>query len=135
MARDLVAGEWRTQLRGEPLTFAGRVLMPGWSVMDRLREIAAPTLVIAGRDDFLFPPEHQALLAMGIPDARLRIVERAGHNPYSEQPEVVMRAVASFLSASVSPARGDTDQEPAVSSRTRQPMVKSGAEARAGSVD
>ena len=135
MARDLVAGEWRTQLRGEPLTFAGRVLMPGWSVMDRLREIVAPTLVIAGRDDFLFPPEHQALLAMGIRDSRLRIVERAGHNPHSEQPEVVMRAVASFLSASVIPARGDTDQESGVLSRTRQPMVRSGAEARAGAVE
>ena len=58
MARDLPAGEWRARLRGEALTFAGQVLMPGWRVMDRLGEITAPTLVIAGRDDFLFPPEH-----------------------------------------------------------------------------
>ncbi len=27
--------------------------------MDRLGEITAPTLVMAGRDDFLFPPECQ----------------------------------------------------------------------------
>jgi proline iminopeptidase len=128
MARDLIAGEWRTRLRGEPLTYAGRVLMPGWSVMDRLGEITAPTLVLAGRSDFLFPPEHQALLASRIPNARLRIVERAGHNPHSEQPEVVMRAVAGFLSASVSPARGDIEQEAAVSSRIGQTVVNSRAE-------
>jgi hypothetical protein len=65
--------------------------------MDRLGEITAPTLVIAGRDDFLFPPEHQALLATRIPEARLRIVERAGHSPHAEQPGIVLRAVADFL--------------------------------------
>ena len=100
MARDLLHGEWRSVFRGEPLAFAGRHLFPGWSVMDRLGEIAAPTLVIAGRDDFLFPPEHQAQLAAGIPNARLEIVERAGHNPHSEEPAVVMEAVGSFLAKS-----------------------------------
>jgi hypothetical protein len=67
-------------------------------------------------------------MAMRIPDARLRIVERAGHNPHSEEPEVTVRAVASFLSASVSPARGHTEQDQAVSSPIRRPVVKSAAE-------
>ena len=58
-----------------------------------------PTLVIAGRDDFLFPPESQALLAAGIPNARLRIIERAGHNPQSERPAETLDAVADFLAA------------------------------------
>jgi proline iminopeptidase len=97
MARDLAQGEWRSVFRGEPLAFAGRHLLPGWSVMHRLAEIRAPTLVIAGRDDFLFPPEHQAQLAAGIRGARLEIVERAGHNPHSEECAVVMEAVRSFL--------------------------------------
>jgi pimeloyl-ACP methyl ester carboxylesterase len=37
--------------------------------MDRLGEITAPTLVVAGRDDFIFPPEHQRELAAAIPHA------------------------------------------------------------------
>ena len=49
---------------------------------------------MAGRDDFVFPPEHQAELAAGIPNARLRIIERAGHNPHSEQAAEVMEAVS-----------------------------------------
>ena len=77
-------------MRPEALIFAGRHLLKGWTVMDRLGEITVPTLVMAGRDDFLFPPEHQVELAAGIPNARLRIIERAGHNPHSERPAEVM---------------------------------------------
>ena len=66
--------------------------------MDRLGEITVPTLVMAGRDDFLFPPEHQEQLAAGIPNARLRIIERAGHNPHAERPAEVMEAVRDFVS-------------------------------------
>jgi proline-specific peptidase len=101
IARDMIQGEWRTKTRPEALIFAGRQLLKDWTVMGRLGEISVPTLVMAGRDDFLFPPEHQAALAAGIPNARLRIIERAGHNPHSEQPGVVMQAVTDFLPVGV----------------------------------
>ena len=96
--RELVRGEWRSKFRAEALIYAGRRLMPGWTVMDRLGGIQAPTLVMAGSYDPLFPPEHQAELAAGIPGARLRLIERAGHNPHSEQPAEVMREVRDFMS-------------------------------------
>ncbi len=73
--------------------------------MDRLGEISAPTLVMAGRDDLLFPPEHQVELAAGIPNARLRIIERAGHNAHSEQPAEVIDAVRNFISADAAAQR------------------------------
>jgi proline iminopeptidase len=95
--RELIEG-WRAKMRPEALIFAGPHLLKGWSVMDRLDEIQLPTLVIAGRDDFVFPPEHQVELAKGIPDARLEIIERAGHNAQSERTEEVMRIVEAFLS-------------------------------------
>jgi proline iminopeptidase len=95
-AREMIA-ERRTKMRPEALIFAGPHLLKGWTVMDRLGEIKVPTLVMAGRDDFLFPPEHQAQLAAGIPNARLRIIERAGHNPHSERPAEVMKALRDFI--------------------------------------
>ena len=95
-ARGLLAGAWRTKTRPEALTFGGR-MMQGWSVMDRLGEIRVPTLVLAGHDDFLFPPESQAQLAAGIPNAQLRIIERAGHNPQSERTDMTLAAVGDFL--------------------------------------
>ena len=69
-------------MRPEALIFGYSQLLNGWTVMDRLGEIKVPTLVMAGRYDFLFPPEHQAMLAAGLPNARLEIIERAGHNPH-----------------------------------------------------
>ena len=98
-ARDLARGEWHSKMRPEALIFAGRYLLKGWTVMDRLGEITAPTLVMAGRGDFVFPPEHQLELAAAIPHARLQIIEHAGHNPHSEQPAAVMAAIRGFISA------------------------------------
>ena len=99
VTRELIRGEWRSKMRPEAMIFAGRHLLSGWTVMDQLSEITVPTLVIAGRDDFIFPPEHQRELAAAIPRARLQIIERAGHNPHTEQPAEVMQAVRQFISA------------------------------------
>jgi proline iminopeptidase len=65
--------------------------------MDRLGEITTPTLVLAGRDDFQFPPEHQVQLAAGIPGARLEIIERAGHNAHSERTLEVIEVLVDFV--------------------------------------
>jgi proline iminopeptidase len=97
VARAMLRGEWRTKVRPEALIYAGRELFDGWTVMDRLGEITAPTLVLAGRDDFLFPPEHQVALAAGLADGRLHIVERAGHNPHEERTAEVLAAVRDFV--------------------------------------
>jgi pimeloyl-ACP methyl ester carboxylesterase len=99
VARELIRGEWRSKMRPEAMIFAARHLVKDWTVMDRLGEITAPTLIVAGRDDFIFPPEHQRELAAGIPHAHLRLIERAGHNPHAEQPAQVMQAVRDFISA------------------------------------
>lgn len=50
------------------------------NVTGRLDEIQTPTLILAGRNDFIFPPEHQALIADRLPNARLEIIEKAGHS-------------------------------------------------------
>lgn len=96
LARDLIE-QRRMKMRPEAIIQAHRILLKGWTVMDRLAEIRVPTLVMAGREDFLFPPESQVELAEGIAGARLEIVERAGHNPQMERPAVVMRVVREFL--------------------------------------
>lgn len=106
LVRELIAGR-ATRTRPEALIFAGRELLPGWSVMDRLAKIRAATLVIAGRDDFIFPPGHQVELAAGIPGSRLEIVERAGHNAPSGRAPDVMAAVREFVrEPSARPGRG-----------------------------
>ena len=100
MAKAIVHGGWRSQPRPKTLIFAGRQLIKGWTVKDRLNEIRVPTLVMAGREDFVFPPDCQEELAAGIPGARLRIIEHAGHEPHEEQTSEVMEVVSEFLSQS-----------------------------------
>jgi proline iminopeptidase len=99
--RQLPRGMWHAKVRPEALIFAGRDLLKEWTVVDRLGEISMPTLVMAGRDDFVFPPEHQEELAASIPDARLKIIERAGHNAFWEQPTEARAAVRDFLAHAV----------------------------------
>ena len=98
LARETVMGT-RIKTRPEAQIFAFGQLLKGWTVMDRLSEIKVPTLVMAGRDDFQFPPEHQAALAAGITNARLEIIERAGHNAPTERPAEVIQAIRDFMAA------------------------------------
>ena len=84
-------------MRPEATVFGFSRLIQGWTVMDRLHEIEAPTLVMAGRHDFLFPPEHQAILADRLPNAQLELIERSGHNPQLEEPAVVIEAISRFM--------------------------------------
>jgi proline iminopeptidase len=98
LAHFMVRGGWRSKIRPEPFIFASRHLLDGWTVVDRLGEIAVPTLVMAGRADFVFPPECQQELAAGIQAARLRLIDRAGHSPQDEQTAEVMNAIRDFVS-------------------------------------
>ncbi len=97
MAHDVFSSGPRPKMRAEPLIFGYSQLLKGWTVMDRLGEIKVPTLVMAGRYDFLFPPEHQAILADRLPNAKLVLIERAGHNPQMERAAEVIREIKDFV--------------------------------------
>lgn len=105
LLRELATGGWRSRMRPEPLQFFGRTLMPGWSVVGRLGEITAPTLVVAGREDFVFPPECQQELVTRLGHAELLLVDEAGHSPQDEFPDHVVPAVRRFLTAGLETAR------------------------------
>jgi pimeloyl-ACP methyl ester carboxylesterase len=60
-----------------------------------LRRVRARTLVVAAERDELCPPRAGAIIAAGIPGARLRVVPGAGHHVARERPEELGRAVLS----------------------------------------
>ena len=95
----ILLSEMRSKMRPEALNFGFGTLLRGWNVMQRLGEIKTPTLVLAGKHDFQFPPEHQEALAAGIPNARLEIIENAGHNSAAERPAEVLKAVREFIAS------------------------------------
>jgi pimeloyl-ACP methyl ester carboxylesterase len=54
---------------------------------DRLAEIAAPTLVLAGGRDSTSRPELCRAVAEGIPGARFEVMEEEAHQPFQEVPD------------------------------------------------
>jgi pimeloyl-ACP methyl ester carboxylesterase len=62
-----------------------------------LGDIAVPTLVIVGRDDTLTPPAKSEEMAARIRDARLVVLDGAGHLANLEQPDNFNAALRSFL--------------------------------------
>jgi 3-oxoadipate enol-lactonase len=62
-----------------------------------LREIACPTLFIAGAEDPLLPPVAIEGVAAAIPGARVAHIEKAGHSAYFERAAEFNRIVDDFL--------------------------------------
>jgi non-heme chloroperoxidase len=62
-----------------------------------LVRITAPTLLIWGEQDALFPREEQDRLVAAIPDARLLVYPETGHCPNWERPERVAADLDAFL--------------------------------------
>jgi len=81
-----------------PQTFVsqGNVIMTH-DTHDRLTHIKAPTLVIAGSMDRVIPHEHSMLLAAGIDNAELAIIDNAGHGFIVDSTEKAGRIILDFL--------------------------------------
>lgn len=65
--------------------------------LDRLREIAVPTLLFHGRDDRVVHYEHSLKLCAMIPDSRLVLLNRCGHWAQLEHADEFNRLVTDFL--------------------------------------
>ncbi|WP_315987259.1 alpha/beta fold hydrolase [Actinomadura sp. HBU206391] len=78
----------------------------GFDARDRLGEVTAPTLIIAGAGDPATPVEHAKLLLDGISGAALCVVSPAAHLANVESPEVVGEAIAEHLTATWPPSGG-----------------------------
>lgn len=57
------------------------------STVDRLGEIAVPTLVVHGGEDAVVPPQHARLLAEAIKSAELRLWPGSGHLYVTDEPD------------------------------------------------
>lgn len=70
-----------------------------WSAVDRLAQVAAPALVLAGRHDVLCPPQQSERIARMLPGTQVVVFERSGHLPWLEEPDAFIAAVRAWLPA------------------------------------
>lgn len=70
-----------------------------WSarVEERLGQIRQPTLLMHGRGDVITPVAMSEDMAKRIPQAKLVVIEDAGHVPVITRPEVVAREIEAFF--------------------------------------
>ena len=87
--------------------------LAGFDLRDDLPKIAAPTLVIAGREDPATPPEHARQLADGIPDAALIELPHASHLAPAEQPARVAAALVAHFALEAKDAADTAERDDA----------------------
>lgn len=74
-----------------------RALMNRPDQRDTLTAYTGQALVLCGRHDALCPVERHELMADCLPNARLEIIEDAGHLPTLEAPQLTNSALESWL--------------------------------------
>jgi proline iminopeptidase len=73
------------------------VCLPTYNLTGRLDEITTPTLVIAGREDWITPPEQAERIHAALPNADLVIFEESGHFPFIEEQAAFLATVNDWL--------------------------------------
>ncbi len=71
--------------------------IPDRGLTRRIHRISAPSLVVWGRQDGILPPVYAEEFGSRLQDAKVEVVDGAGHLPQLEQPEVVGKLVQEFL--------------------------------------
>jgi pimeloyl-ACP methyl ester carboxylesterase len=64
--------------------------------VDRLSQIAAPTLVLSAEFDIILPPRFGRFVAAAIPNARFEVMPGEAHQPFQEIPEEFNARVDAF---------------------------------------
>ncbi|HTI26973.1 MAG TPA: alpha/beta hydrolase [Kutzneria sp.] len=99
---DMDNSAWKVKLRALPYERVP-VLLDALtrrdSIVDRLGEIACPTLVMHGTADAAYPVERATEIAEAVPKGELALVEGGAHFLSLTDPAVVNPALREFLSA------------------------------------
>jgi len=65
--------------------------------MDKVNQVAVPTLVICGTEDDMTPVKYSQYLVNKIIGAKLVVIEGGPHHCFLEKPLEVNRAIGKFL--------------------------------------
>ncbi|HIK15865.1 MAG TPA: alpha/beta fold hydrolase [Leptolyngbyaceae cyanobacterium M33_DOE_097] len=95
---DPIPKSWnRAILSADAINEAFGGFLRTYDVRSQLPQITAPTLVIAGKHDWICPPEFSEEIADLIPNSDLRIFENSGHAVRADEPEALLDVIAGFI--------------------------------------
>lgn len=101
---DLVERFRQTILRQRPeaVIAAAQGIAARANMLDALRGVTCPTLILVGSEDVATTPADAEQLAEAIPDSSLVVLQGAGHMSNWEAPEAFNQAVRAFLDRTLS---------------------------------
>jgi proline iminopeptidase len=77
--------------------FAPGGFLRSYDLRPELAKITAPTLILAGRHDWICAPEFSEEIQRLIPGSQLRIFEHSSHSIRVDEPEAMIEAIAGFV--------------------------------------
>jgi Predicted hydrolases or acyltransferases (alpha/beta hydrolase superfamily) len=69
-----------------------------FNLMERVKEINVPTLIICGQDDQMTPVKYSEHLSQELSASTVVLISNAGHMSMIEQPQQVNKAIQDFMS-------------------------------------
>ena len=89
-----------TRYSAEAFNQAARNCVPTFNTLSRLSEIAAPTLILAGRHDWIMPPTQGAeRIHAAVPSSKVVIIENSGHFPFIEEADPFVATVKDWIAS------------------------------------
>jgi pimeloyl-ACP methyl ester carboxylesterase len=77
----------------------GKYITPSEGVLDYLKTIRQPVLVVQGSNDVIIPTKHSYTLQQNLPNAQLIIYPDANHGSFYQYPELFVAHATLFLNA------------------------------------
>ncbi len=92
-------GRARAIYAPEPLNlaFGPMGFLRRFDLRGELGKITAPTLVLAGRHDWICPPEFSEEIHRLIPQSDFRVFEESSHSIRADEPQAMLDAIVGFL--------------------------------------
>jgi proline iminopeptidase len=96
-ARDYLELLQAVATNADTLRYFNQEVFPTFDLRPELERITAPTLVIAGAEDFITGPPSASEIELGLADVSKVIIPNCGHFVFVEAREAFAEAVATFL--------------------------------------
>ena len=79
----------------------GKFIAPAESVLDYLKDIRQPTLVVQGSNDVIVPTVNSYILQQNLPNAQLILYPGANHGSFYQYPELFVSQADQFLTSAL----------------------------------
>ncbi len=94
--RDPEVGKQTVAAQGEAI---GKYIAPSEGVLDYLKTMTLPVLVVQGSNDVIIPTKHSYTLQQNLPNAQLILYPDANHGSLYQYPELFVAHATLFLNA------------------------------------